>query len=165
MAVKLADDTFPTFYWEKVGPSDQNWACVKLDEHERQAPKTHPSDAVFRYRHPYTGKQTYIIFDYKSLADKSISVSAMGKATVQLGFALDCAMVSAGWQGLYLQDDDYDLQGGLFVYNHDNNYKRNLSKQIYRNINSNFPESWAKLQKQHEIWVIDPDTIVFLNSA
>lgn len=88
---KLAAKLFPGFYWEQVGPTDQNTARVSQPEHNRTHSKTHPNDAVFRYRHPYTGKQTYIIFDYKSLSKDSISVSAMGGATKQIGNALDCA--------------------------------------------------------------------------
>lgn len=164
MAEEVASNIFPSLYWEKVPPTNQNWSCVKISEHGREKTKTHPTDAVYRYLHPYTGKYTYIIFDFKSCADKSISPSSMGGATRQLGFTLDCAMVSSDWQGLYVSDDDFDMQGCLFVYNHDDNYKRDLSKQIYSKLDENFPETWPQIQKNHEISIIDPHTIVFLNS-
>ena len=164
MAEEVASEIFPALYWEKVPPINQNWNCVKRAEHGREKTKTHPTDAVYRYLHPYTGKHTYIIFDFKSFADTSISSGSMGNATRQLGFTLDCAMVSNDWQGLYVSDDDYDLQGCLFVYNHDNNFKRDLSKQIYSNLSSDFPISWPQIQKNHEISIIDPHTIVFLYS-
>lgn len=164
MAEEVASEIFPALYWEKVPPINQNWACVKQLEHGREKTKTHPTDAVYRYLHPYTGKHTYIIFDFKSFADKSISPSSMGGATRQLGFTLDCAMVSSGWQELYVSDDDFDLQGCLFVYNHDNDYKRDLSKQIYSNLDEDFPNTWPQIQKNHEISILDPKTIVFLYS-
>ena len=71
MAEEVASEIFPALYWEKVPPINQNWACVKRPEHGREKTKTHPTDAVYRYLHPYTGKHTYIIFDFKTGIPKS----------------------------------------------------------------------------------------------
>ncbi|MFK5970058.1 MAG: hypothetical protein QM487_08085 [Candidatus Marithrix sp.] len=160
MATKLARELFPMFYWEEIKPSDQNWNCVK-EQHKK---KTHPTDAVYRFNHPYTGKLTYIIFDFKSFANTSISPEEMGKAVRNLALTLDCAMVSDGWQNLYLRDKSFDIQGCLFVYNHDNDYKNILANQLNSNLKKNFPNNWPKLQKNHEITIVDPHTIIYLNS-
>lgn len=155
MAAEIANEIFPLFYWQRVGPSDIDWECVKPSEHNKRT--THPSDAVWRYINPYTTKPTYIIFDYKSLANNSITPSKMGEAARNLAQTLDCAMVSKGWMDLYLQDDGgIDLQACLFVYNHDTDYKRLLSKQIFANIK----KKWPKLKKQHDIVLFDPHTLV-----
>lgn len=156
-SVELAKKIFPTFYWEKVGPSDISWICVK----EFHNKKDHPADAVYRFTHPYTGKQTYILFDFKSLKDTSIQGSSMGNALRSLSLALDCAMISDDWQGKYLKDDEFDIQGCLFIYNHDNNYKKLLSDQLNTNLTQNL-NNWPKLQKYHEIIIVDPYTVVYL---
>jgi len=164
MAAQLARKLFKNFYWEEIKPSDQNWACVMLDEHGRNRSKTHPTDAVYRYIHPYSGNPTYIVFDFKSLAEKSIQPAKMGDAIRSLAMTIDCAMVSEEWQKLYLRESAYDLEGALFVYNHDDTYKKILYRQIDNNINLNYPLNWPALKKNHEVIIIDPLTIKFVNS-
>lgn len=160
MAMELAEEIFPTFYWERITATDQNWKCVKK-AHKKT---THPTDAVYRFTHPYKGAQTYIIFDFKSLAEKSIQPGNISHALRNLALSVDCAMVSEGWQNLYQKDSNYDLVGCLFVYNHDGGYKKTLSKQIHSNIETSFPNNWPRLQLGHDIAIADPETIIYLYS-
>jgi len=158
-AVKLSEKLFPLFYWERVGPADINWECVKSEQHN--ARKKHPSDAVYRYIDPYEKKPVYILFDFKSLANKSINSSLVNGALRNLAHSIDCAMVSEEWQKLYLQEDsEIIVKGSLMVYNHDGSYTRKLANQIHPSLYKDWPE----LQSHQEIVILEPETLVYLNS-
>lgn len=47
MAVKLSGEVFAEFFWEKVGPEDQNWPYEDPEHHKID---THPADVVFQVR-------------------------------------------------------------------------------------------------------------------
>jgi hypothetical protein len=40
----ISDDIFTEFGWNKVGPINEDWECVKKNKHHKE---THPSDVVF----------------------------------------------------------------------------------------------------------------------
>lgn len=119
MAAKVSDEIFEVFGWERVLPSDQNWACVDPD-HQKE---THPSDVVFRYRHPYRAVTVHLTTDLKSFAKASVTKQQIGKALRSLVMSTTCAAISQEWQDLYAAPDStLEVAGLLFVYNHDGEY-------------------------------------------
>src|ERR1700679_3940651 len=87
MADKLSNELFGEFYWERVGPMNNNWECVD----PRHKARTHPSDVVFYYDNPYALSRTYITCDLKSYAKASISLPAVNIAAARLARSLTCA--------------------------------------------------------------------------
>ncbi|AMJ56223.1 MULTISPECIES: hypothetical protein [Stenotrophomonas] len=127
MAEKVSEDIFEVFGWERILPSDQNWECV-TPEHDKP---THPSDVVFRYKHPYSDTTVYFTTDLKSFAKDSITKQQVSKAIASLGISATCAGVSEAWQDLYLAPDTKDdVRGLLFIYNHDGEYKGDFNKLL-----------------------------------
>jgi hypothetical protein len=59
LAQLVAKDIFKWFKWEQSPVNDVNWECVQ-DHHEKS---THPSDTVFVYINPYSGKRIYREFN------------------------------------------------------------------------------------------------------
>lgn len=160
MAAILARKILPKLYWEEVGPADISWPCEK-SEHNK---KDHPTDAVYRFIHPYTGRENYIIFDFKSMAAGSIQPVNITNALKSMALTLDCSRVSEVWNKRYAGDTSHDNIGALLVYNRDNNYRRDLVSHIDDKLFDSFPEQWPKLPKKQEIIIIDPETVIFLNS-
>lgn len=120
MAEKIAREIFEEFGWERVGPINQNWTCVKHNKHNK---KQHPSDVVFRYPNPYKDEYVYINMDLKSYANKSISKAGVSGAIKNLIKSVECANTSEDWQELYVYSQaQFDVRGMLFIYNHDNEY-------------------------------------------
>jgi hypothetical protein len=72
MAGKNSDEIFSVFLWDKRGPLNHNWDCLKRGEHKKL---THPSDVVFFYDEPYRAVRTYVQTDLKSYQASSISKS------------------------------------------------------------------------------------------
>lgn len=66
LANKVFDEIFQWLKWELCTPKDINWECCNQEKHNT---KTHPSDIVFYYKDPYTGKTQYINTDLKSYKD------------------------------------------------------------------------------------------------
>jgi hypothetical protein len=127
MAEKVSDEIFEVFGWDRVLPSDQNWACVDPD-HENE---THPSDVVFRYRHPYRAVTVHLTTDLKSFAKDSITKQQISKALRSLVKSATCAAISQEWQDLYAAPDStLDVAGLLFVYNHDGEYGGDFKKLL-----------------------------------
>ncbi len=56
LAKMVSRDIFQWFKWKSCPLTDVNWECV-LEEHTKK--KTHPSDVVYYYDEPYSGKTTY----------------------------------------------------------------------------------------------------------
>lgn len=128
MAEKIADEIFSEFFWDKLGPVNQNWACVKNDRHDR---KTHPADVVFTYAEPYRNENTYALFDLKSYSKGAISKPKMRAAIESLATAVECAQVSSDFQTLYqLRGQNTNIIGVLFVYNHDGEYDADFHNNI-----------------------------------
>lgn len=158
MAVQLAKSISRFAGWEQVGPNDIDWQCVQ-PHHKKD---THPADAVYAYRDPYDGKLTQVLFDFKSLAAQSISARGIVAALKNLALSLDCAMVSDSFGDLFPtpHDEDKKVIACLFVYNHDHAYTKNLNNHIANNIK----DDWPKLKAQSEIIILDPETLIYLNS-
>lgn len=161
MAVNLARKLLPKLYWQEVnGPKDTSWPCVK-PEHDK---KDHPTDAVYRFIHPYTGRENYIIFDFKSMASDSIQPTNITSALKSMALTLDCSRVSDTWNKRYAGNTSHDNIGALLVYNRDDNYKKNLINHIDDKLFDKFPEQWPQVPKRQEVIIISPETVVFLNS-
>jgi hypothetical protein len=158
MAVQLAKSISRFARWEQVGPNDIDWQCVQPHHNK----KTHPADAVYTYHDPYDGKLTQVLFDFKSLAAQSISTRSIVSALKSLALSLDCAMVSDSFTKYFPvpHDEDKKVIACLFVYNHDHAYTKNLNNQIANNIK----EDWPKLKRHSEIIILDPETLIYLNS-
>lgn len=123
MARKVSDEIFAVFGWELVLPADQNWVCVNAD-HDKT---THPSDVVFRYRHPYRQRTVHLTTDLKSFGASSINKQQIAKALKSLAMSASCAAISSEWQDLYAAPDcNLEVAGLLFVYNHDDEYTGNF---------------------------------------
>lgn len=144
--------------WEKLGPRDMNWPCLQTG-HQKT---THPTDAVYAYQDPYDGRHTQILFDFKSLAKASITASSMADALRNLALSLDCAMISEEFKQLYPvpHDAEKNLQACLFVYNHDHAYSKSLGNHLA----GAMKEHWPKLKSNHEIILLEPETLIYLNS-
>ncbi|WP_163006124.1 hypothetical protein [Methylobacterium brachiatum] len=125
MATKISNQIFSMFMWQKRGPTDHNWNCVKKGEHGKE---THPTDVVFFYDEPYRDVRTYFQTDLKSYQSGSIVRSKLEAAIRSLAEQISCAEVSEEYQKKYTHDHrTCEIIGMLFVYNHDDGYDREFS--------------------------------------
>ena len=127
MATRVAKEIFGIFGWTKVGPQDANWPCV-CSSHGK---KTHPSDGVFWYDDPYAERRIYLNVDFKSYARGSLSKASLAGAVSSLVRTTECANLSSGWKGLYLDTEEpHQVSGLLFIYNHDSEYDEDFASQL-----------------------------------
>lgn len=159
MAIELANEILPTFNWNKKGPSDISWSCAKPTIHRK---KDHPTDALYTYNDPYDNKLTYVIVDFKSLAEGSITPSSIGNAVRSLALTLDCSRVSEEFKQRYPNSHNEEIKriGCLFVYNHDQEYRKNL----YASISDNLKNDWPKIPSECEIILLEPVVLNYLKS-
>jgi hypothetical protein len=158
MASLLSDDLFGEFLWERVGPTDTNWAC---EDHEKHQANTHPSDVVFFYDNPYSLARTYVNCDLKSYASGSITKSKITSAVESLARSLSCAEKSAEWQKRFVHDHvNHEICGLLFVYNHDGVYDRDFKGML----NEAKPKT-LDIPKQSKLVVLGPADIFWLNNV
>ena len=134
IARKVCDDIFSSFHWELHPRSDADFPCTNPDHRTPtdQQKKTHPADIVFYYEDPYTGCRTYLHTDIKSYAKDSIAPGKVRSALRSLCLTVECARHSADWRKFYSVPDDvsYDVQGLLFVHNHDHGYEENFTDAV-----------------------------------
>ncbi len=156
LANKISDDIIKWLKWGECIPHDENWSCVKNENHEK---KSHPSDVVFYYNDPYSGKTIYLNTDLKSYAKSSISAGSIQKGLQNLALSIDCANVSDEWKELFLSnEDDFDRVCGLFfLFNHDNEFI-NKWESIYSQIDFDR----IKIPELYQIFVLDPNKIRLL---
>ena len=152
LAKKVSNDIFKWIKWKVCKPCDVNWDCVS--EHHKK--KTHPSDVVFYYNDPYSGKTSYINTDLKSYAAGSITKTAIERALKSLAMSVECANISESWQQKFLISDiDFgSVAGLLFVYNHDNEYDRDFDVELNK---VNLKE--VSVAEDTVIFVFGPDQI------
>ncbi|WP_099490519.1 hypothetical protein [Stenotrophomonas maltophilia] len=154
MAARVSEDIFEVFGWERILPSDQDWDCVTADH----AKKTHPSDVVFRYKHPYSDSTIYFTTDLKSFAKGSITKQQLKKAIASLGMSAACAGISESWQNLYLTPDTRsDVRGLLFIYNHDDEYEGDFNQLLAES-----SPAKAGLEESTMLHVIGPHVVSYL---
>lgn len=160
MAKKVSDEIFEVFGWTRVGPPNQNWTCVELEKHAKTRSLTHPSDAVFKYRDPYSGLDQYVTMDLKSLGAGSIQGAKIIRALRSLSQSAECGIKSESWQNLYLQPGDNPaLIGLLFVYNHDNEYDKNFDQQLSR-----ITPSKISASSSHRTYAMGPYRVNYLTT-
>lgn len=133
MADHVSTELFAWFKWKKVNPPDQNFTCVKQDEHAgvKKTEHTHPTDCVFYYLDPYLNRNIYFNTDLKSYAVGSINAAQIFPALKSLAHAIDCARFSDEWQQRYIHNaDPWEVRGLLFVYNHDAEYDKTFYETL-----------------------------------
>ena len=174
LAKIVSTKIFNKFLWKMVGPSDQDFSCVKQEKHkppEKKQEHTHPVDAVFCYKDPYLNKIIYLNTDLKSYKKDSINYKQVEGALVSLANTIDCARHSPEWQGKYLTEvGTYEIRGMLFVFNHDNKYEHDFydffdppKKQGTRKPSSVNLER-IKIQENQQIHIIEPKIISYMMS-
>ena len=170
MAEKLSNDLLKFFRWKIVGPTNENFSCCKPNKHasEKNQAHTHPVDVVFKYFDPYLNKYILLNTDLKSYKAGSITSHSVRTALVSLASSIDCARTSKQWKTRYqLTDEDSEIRGLLFVYNHCGEYDKDFfnffrkGKDLKRKIVSieNLPISSGQ-----QIHIIDPNIINFMTS-
>ncbi|MGB0289393.1 hypothetical protein [Aequoribacter sp.] len=124
LAKLVSQDIFKWFKWDTCGLKDTDWRCVTTSHKKR----THPADVVFYYDDPYSGKVIYLNTDLKSYKKGSITATSISKALSSLSISVECANVSEDWQDKYLVNDiGFDsVIGMLFIYNHDDEFDKDL---------------------------------------
>lgn len=155
MAEKLSSELFAEFFWQKVGPMNQNWDCESTEAH---GVKTHPSDVVFFYDEPYTKARRYMQCDLKSYAKSSITKTAVTNAVSSLAKQVSCAGVSEQWQRFYSHADvTAHISGLLFVYNHDAEFDADFGTLL-----SDVKQAEIDIDKTSRLHVLGPDDINWL---
>ena len=155
MAERVSKEIFSEFFWEKVGSLDTNWDCSQPDRHKK---KTHPSDIVFRYEHPYENKFININFDLKSYAKGSINTTTVRTALESLSLASECTHISPQWQNIYqAKTKTTDIISSLFVYNHDNSFDKDFEKILL-----DATKRDLKMSEGNKIFVFSPQKILYL---
>jgi hypothetical protein len=161
MAERASKEIFDVFGWRLVGPKNKNWACVELEKHDRKRSGTHPSDTVFRYEDPWSGKDFYVTSDLKSYAKGTIKPQAVVTALRNLSRSVECANRSEGFQTLYLDGTrQHHVVGMLFVYNHDGGYDEDFNGALEA-VNP----SQADVAENNRVGVIGPKRVVYLNTV
>lgn len=152
MAIKVADDLFKVFKWERKIAEDHSWDCVAPELHGDK--KDHPSDCVFFYKNPYDNEIKYINTDLKSYAKKSITKDSISTAIHSLTYATNCASFNPNWKKLYHPETSSSVLGMLFVYNHCNEYNGDFNAIIDSiNINHNH------LDARRQVYVCGPKKV------
>jgi len=136
IARKVCDEIFGNFFWDVHPRIDANFKCT--NEHHRtptdKPKKTHPADVVFSYVDPYLNQRTYLLTDMKSYATDSISSSMLRGALKSMCMSVECAQTSSEWRQIYsiTDDEEHDVQGFLFVHNHDRGYENKFADAMDR---------------------------------
>jgi hypothetical protein len=154
MAEKLSKEIFDEFFWQKSGPYNSNWSCITT-EHKKS---THPADVVFSYLEPYDGTRRFMLFDLKSYSKGSITSNRIQEAINSLSLAVSCAEISKEWQKRFrIGDENFEVSGLLFLYNHDDEYDRDFKKIL-----SGIKRDELILPERRRIFVLGPEDIVYL---
>ncbi|EJO2872340.1 hypothetical protein QIG09_17285 [Klebsiella pneumoniae] len=172
MADKISSELFKWFKWEQVGTSNENFKCLKTDEHSTKS-DTHPNDVVYKYHDPYLNRTVFFNTDLKSYAKGSITATSMRNALTSLANAIDCAEGSKEWKDRYSYiTGSSEVRGLLFAYNHDGNFDQSFYDIFHsvkdtteakgkRGINlDNLP-----LKQGQKIHIIEPRVINYLQSV
>ncbi|MCJ2038809.1 hypothetical protein MKK55_07545 [Methylobacterium sp. J-059] len=158
IAEKLSDELFREFFWQKEGPTNQDWPCEKSEEHGHA---THPADVVFWYDEPYSQTRTYIHCDLKSFGKSSVKSTAVKKATLSLVKQIECAEISEEWQTKYTHGNvNINIVGLLFVYNHDTQYDGNFTK-LMRGASAD----GISVTPGSRLFIFGPDDILWLDTV
>jgi hypothetical protein len=170
VANRVANEIFKWFKWEKVPYMDENFDCVKVENHKKVKGKKeshqgemhqHPVDVVFEYFDPYLNKKILLNTDLKSYSKKSISAGKVESALVSLAKTIECAKASKEWKKKYkLNDDPFEIRGLLFIYNHDNEYDGNFLTTLAKIKSKKIP-----IDKGQVLHIIHPLSIRYLTTV
>ncbi|MFI3311181.1 hypothetical protein [Ewingella allii] len=172
MADKVTAELFKWFKWEQVGSSNENFDCLKKDEHTNKS-GTHPNDVVFKYHDPYLNRTVFFNTDLKSYAKTSMTATAMRNALSSLANSIDCAEGSKEWKDRYSYiSGSSEVRGLLFAYNHDGNFDQ-LFYDVFHAIKETKDVKGKKgmnldnlpLKQGQKIHIIEPRTINYLQSV
>ena len=155
-------EIFRLFGWQQTGTGNENWKC--LGNHKLVSPSTgtHPTDAVYRYVEPYQsgGQAVFVNVDFKSYAHSTLKSTNLFSALQSLANTIDCANRSPEYRSKYCGDEDGEIVGLLFVYNHDNVYDPSLFREkLRKGVSDRFD-----LAKERRLAVFGPDDIAYLLS-
>lgn len=157
MAEKVSETIFSRFGWAMSGPTNQNFPCEKIEDHQKESSPTHPVDAVFHYDDPYEARRRYFLTDLKSYSIGSLNPTRLKGALRDLAKAVDCANVSADWRQRWVNgESDWSVHGLLFIFNHDAKYDGAFT--------SFFRDEAAKkldLPRLSKLYVFGPDKIAY----
>lgn len=180
LAGEISNDIFKIFKWHVHPHKDENFFCVRTEEHfpkkdnssknsanatkatnAAPAEHTHPTDVVFDYFDPYLGKRIYLLSDLKSYSKGTLkSNSKIRSSLISLAKSIDCADVSQEWKSRYvIEDDPHEVRGLLFVYNHDAADNQSFTDKLAATNFSTLP-----LKKDRLLHVLGPDQISHLLS-
>jgi hypothetical protein len=156
LAERISKDIFTWFKWNSRPLRDSNWECV-LDHHDKT---THPSDVVFHYDDPYTGKILYLNTDLKSYKASTINKTQLERALESLSLSVECAKISEDWQRKFLlpHAGSSEVIGLLFVYNHDNSF----DKHKFNSLLGKIKLSQLGIKERNKIVVFSPGKILDL---
>lgn len=159
IAERLSGELFTEFFWQRTGPTNENWACEKPEHHKVD---THPSDVVFYYDEPYAKQRTYVNCDLKSYAMSSITTSALRGAVESLAKQVACAEISEEWRAKYIHNGVTPAVSGLlFVYNHDGEY----DKDFQQHLRAVQQSAKLDLPRGSKLVVLGPEDIFWLDNV
>ncbi len=183
LAGEISRDIFKPFHWKVHPKKDENFVCVREDNHFPQvsdeskakgkkaklnkkqedvpARKTHPTDVAFHYIDPYTGRRVYFLSDLKSYAEKTLKSGAKIRSALwSLCKSIDCADASSEWTSRYVNEDEsWEVRGLLFAYNHDGKYLGKFEQYLSTTNLSELPLPTGRI-----VHVLDPRRIANLLS-
>jgi len=158
LANRVSDDIFKWLKWSSKPLTDVDWECVNVEKHQTHKFKKHPTDIVFYYTHPYSGKTIYINTDLKSYKSTSITETSVRNSLKSLARSIECALISPDWQEKFTDpNDDFEVSGLLFTFNYDNHYSKDFLK-ILQGIRL----ETLGIQEGQVIAVFGPETINYL---
>ncbi|WP_427193214.1 hypothetical protein [Serratia marcescens] len=172
MADKVSSELFRWFKWEQVGTSNENFKCLKNEEHGTKS-GTHPNDVVFKYHDPYLNRTVFFNIDLKSYAKGSITATSMRNALSSLAYSIDCAEGSKEWKERYSYiTGSSEVRGLLFAYNHDGEFDQ-LFYDVFRTVKEAHGVKGKRginldnlpLKQGQKIHIIEPRTINYLQSV
>jgi len=140
IASVISADIFKFFKWHTHPKKDDNFDCVN-EEHkgsDNKPKNTHPTDVVFSYDDPYSGRRVNLLTDLKSYAGKSISHTKIRSALKSLAMSVECASQSAQWRQKFgvTESDPNEVRGLLFVHNHDFKFQKSFYDEL-RKVHTN----------------------------
>ena len=130
LATLITEEIGEFLKWTIHPENDLNFSCRMSSTHfadskqSQVESKTHPTDLVIHYVDPYENKKIYFNTDLKSYASDSIGYSAVKDWLISLTKGTVCSNVSSEWKQRYGVEENYEIRGLLFVYNHDGNFDK-----------------------------------------
>jgi len=152
--------------WQQKITTDISWDCcmrshLTATQLKAEVPKkTHPTDIVFKYNDPYTDVAQYIQTDLKSYSSKTLDgYTPILNAIRSLSQQVECAPRNPFWKKTFLDSlqEKFNVNGMLFIYNHDNEYDKDLYEKL-----SGAATAKYNIPLESIISVIDPKLIRFL---